>query len=41
MSTNENKKEEVFNPDKMDCCIEIGNCELQNPAQGADGKTYR
>lgn len=31
MSTNKNKKEEVFNPDKMDCCIEIGNCELQNP----------
>jgi hypothetical protein len=31
MGTNENKNEKVFNPDKMDCCIEIGNCELQNP----------
>ncbi|MNR53410.1 hypothetical protein D3C85_1734220 [compost metagenome] len=29
MSTNKN--EEVFDPDKMDCCIEIGNCELENP----------
>lgn len=29
MSTNKN--EEVFDPDKMDCCIEIVNCELENP----------
>lgn len=26
-----NAKEIVFNPEKMDCCIEIGNCELENP----------
>lgn len=31
MNTHKNKKAEIFNPDKMDCCIEIGNCELQNP----------
>jgi hypothetical protein len=24
-------KEEIFNPEKLDCCIEIGNCELENP----------
>tara|TARA_R110000868_G_scaffold176501_1_gene414205 strand:+ start:497 stop:724 length:228 start_codon:yes stop_codon:yes gene_type:complete len=26
-----NAKKEVFNPDHLDCCIEIGDCELQNP----------
>jgi len=34
MSEKENKnsdKEEIFNPEKLDCCIEIGNCELKNP----------
>jgi hypothetical protein len=25
------KKAEVFNPDHHDCCIEIGNCCLENP----------
>jgi hypothetical protein len=35
-----NKNEEVFNPDKMDCCIEIGNCELQNPPKELIEKTY-
>ena len=26
-----NTKEEIFDPKKMDCCIEIGNFELENP----------
>ena len=26
-------KKEVFNPDHLNCCIEIGDCELQNPPQ--------
>lgn len=26
-----NKNNEIFNPDYLDCCIEIGDCELQNP----------
>ncbi len=24
-------KEEIFNPATMDCCIEIGDCKLENP----------
>jgi len=24
-------KGEVFNPDHLDCCIEIGDCRLENP----------
>jgi len=27
----ENTNKEIFNPKKLDCCIEIGDCELQNP----------
>lgn len=26
-----NDKEEIFNPKEVNCCIEIGNCELENP----------
>ena len=26
-------KKELFNPDHLDYCIEIGDCELQNPPQ--------
>jgi hypothetical protein len=26
-----NVKKEVFNPDYLECCIVIGDCELQNP----------
>ena len=26
-------KKEVFNLDHLNCCIEIGDCELQNPPQ--------
>lgn len=25
------KKTEIFNPDHHECCIEIGNCRLENP----------
>lgn len=28
---NKNSKEEIFNPKELDCCIEIGNCKLENP----------
>jgi hypothetical protein len=24
-------KEEIFNPDYLECCIEIGDCRLENP----------
>lgn len=29
--TKKDNKEEIFNPDKLDCCIEIGDCKLENP----------
>lgn len=25
------KPEEVYNPDAIECCIEIGDCRLENP----------
>jgi hypothetical protein len=25
------KSEEIFNPDVIDCCIDIGDCRLENP----------
>lgn len=28
---NNSDEEEIFNPDLIDCCIEIGNCKLENP----------
>jgi len=31
MSEKNKTKEEIFNPDVIDCCIEIGNCRLENP----------
>lgn len=31
MTKKKNNKEEVFNPNELDCCVEIGNCELENP----------
>lgn len=30
MENTKNTKEEIFNPDKLDCCIEIGDCRLEN-----------
>jgi hypothetical protein len=26
-----NTKKELFNPKHLDCCIEIGDCRLENP----------
>lgn len=31
MTQKKNNKDEIFNLDVFDCCIEIGNCELENP----------